>query len=214
MPRPRSDIQERITDVAREQFSAHGVDGASLRNIAKEAGTSIGMVYYYFPTKDDLFLAVVESVYVGVLDKLTTALEAPAGDGAMRPRVEALYGCFGELTPRELEVLRLVVREALVSSDRLERLIERFKRGHLPLIVQTIMGGFQRGEIDGSHHPFVAMICMGAIGILPQVLGRALGRHFPPPNVPQGPALARELADIYLRGIGPVAAHQKQAEES
>jgi AcrR family transcriptional regulator len=35
-----------------------GVDGASLREIAREAGTNIGMVVYYFATKDDLFLAV------------------------------------------------------------------------------------------------------------------------------------------------------------
>ncbi len=70
MPRPRSDIRERFVDVALEQFWAQGVDGASLRNIAAHAKTSIGMVYYYFTTKDELFLAVVESGYTGVLERL------------------------------------------------------------------------------------------------------------------------------------------------
>src|SRR4029077_6434218 len=57
MARPRSDIQPRIVRAARERFLAEGVDGASLRTIASDAGTNVGMVFYYFPTKDDLFLA-------------------------------------------------------------------------------------------------------------------------------------------------------------
>lgn len=206
MPRPRSDIQERLIKVASSQFSAHGVDGASLRNIAKDAGTSIGMVYYYFPTKDDLFLAVVERVYVGILEKL---MEALGGDGALSQRVEHLYSCFGSLTPEELEVLRLVVREALVSSVRLTRLIERFKRGHLPVVLETVMRGMQNGELDRGHHPFVAVACLGAIGALPQVLARAAAPHFPGGNVPQGEELAEELAAIYLRGLGPREAPRK-----
>ena len=59
---------------ARERFLTEGVDGASLREIARDAGTSIGMVYYYFPTKDELFLAVVEEVYAKLLADLASAL--------------------------------------------------------------------------------------------------------------------------------------------
>ncbi len=60
MARPRGDISERLVKAAREAFLTQGVDGASLREIAAEAGTSLGMITYYFPTKDDLFLAVLE----------------------------------------------------------------------------------------------------------------------------------------------------------
>ena len=63
MARPGSDLRSRVVPAARARFLAQGVDGASLRSIADDAGTSIGMVYYYFKTKDDLFLAVVEDVY-------------------------------------------------------------------------------------------------------------------------------------------------------
>ena len=45
MARPRSDIEPRIVHAARRRFLKEGVDGASLRTIAKDAGTSIGMVY-------------------------------------------------------------------------------------------------------------------------------------------------------------------------
>jgi AcrR family transcriptional regulator len=44
MARPASDIQKRIFVAARARFLSEGVDGASLRQIAKDAGTNIGMV--------------------------------------------------------------------------------------------------------------------------------------------------------------------------
>ena len=79
MARPRSDIAPRIVAAARQRFLKQGVDGASLREIAREAGTNIGMVYYYFPTKDDLLLAVVEEIYGGMVSGIRAALsrEAP-----------------------------------------------------------------------------------------------------------------------------------------
>src|SRR5262249_27779376 len=67
MPRPRTDIRVRILHAARARFAAKGVDGSSLRSIAADARTSIGMIYYYFPSKDALFLAVVEEVYGNLL---------------------------------------------------------------------------------------------------------------------------------------------------
>src|SRR5215470_9008440 len=112
MARPRSDIRVRIQHAARKRFLREGVDGASLRAIAKDARTSIGMVYYYFPSKDDLFLAVVEEVYERVLASLARAL---ADDVPVSARIERLYRVLGAFHEDELTVLRLVIREALVS---------------------------------------------------------------------------------------------------
>ena len=73
MARPRSDIAQRIVSAAAERFLHDGVDGASLRRIAQAAGTNLGMVYYYFPSKDDLFLAVVERHYAPLSQALIAA---------------------------------------------------------------------------------------------------------------------------------------------
>jgi TetR/AcrR family transcriptional regulator len=88
MPRPRSDIAPRILKAARARFLSDGVDGASLRSIASEAGTSIGMVYYYFATKDELFFGVVEELYEKLLRDVELAI---APDVPVRERVERLY---------------------------------------------------------------------------------------------------------------------------
>ena len=149
MARPRTDIAPRILHAARDRFLHDGVDGASLRAIARDAGTSIGMLYYYHPTKDDLFLAVVEEVYAALLVDLAAAL---APDAPVDQRIRRVFDRLGAATDEELTVLRLMVREALISSPRLERLMERFRRGHQPLlflkVLRTIHSNIEKCESD------------------------------------------------------------------
>src|SRR5690606_11724169 len=142
MARPASDIAPRIIAAARARFLAEGVDGASLRAIASDAGTNIGMVYYYFPTKDDLFFAVIEEVYAALLEDLTRVTTT---QGSFEDRVRALYSRIGALKPNEKPILRLVALEAISGSPRFLRLLERFKRGHIALMFRLVADGVQSG---------------------------------------------------------------------
>ena len=49
MARPATDLRLRVLAAARAAFEADGFDATSLRAIARGAGTTIGMIYYYFP---------------------------------------------------------------------------------------------------------------------------------------------------------------------
>ena len=72
---------------ARARFLARGRRRrVAAQHRAATRGTSIGMVYYYFPTKDDLFLAVVEEVYAKLLSDLSRDL---AADVAPEQRLRA-----------------------------------------------------------------------------------------------------------------------------
>jgi TetR/AcrR family transcriptional repressor of nem operon len=176
MARPKSDIGPRIVHAARRRFLEDGVDGASLRRIAREARTNIGMIYYYFPTKDDLFLAVVEEIY----DKLIVELEAAlAQKGSFAERVLAMYRRLGAMSADEAQVFLLIAREALVSSARLERVIERFKRGHIPLVLRTLMDGVASGEVHARCHPSVMMLSTLTLGVVPQMVLRISGDPLP-----------------------------------
>jgi AcrR family transcriptional regulator len=199
MARPRSDISLRILHAARGRFLSDGVDGASLRSIAADAATSIGMVYYYFPTKDDLFLAVVEEVYVKLLVDMETALTPKV---SVEARVRRLYRRIGAMSEVELLTLQLIVREALVSSSRLQKLVARFQRGHLPLVLATVAEGLRDGTIRSTVHPAVAMMATLAVGVLPQVLRRVAGKQLPFSALPAGEALSDALVDVLLRGVG------------
>ena len=70
------------------------------------------MVYYYFPTKDDLFMAVVEDVYDGLLKRIKQAFDT---EHAVEERLHRAFAMLGALEPYELEVGRIVVREMMSS---------------------------------------------------------------------------------------------------
>lgn len=199
MARPRSNIRSRIVHAAREQFLRSGVEGTALRTIARHAHTSIGMVYYYFPHKDDLFFEVVEEVYIALLSDLTRALSP---DVPVRERIGRLFGRIGAASDLELSIVRLVFLEALTSSSRLERLIKRFQRGHIPLVLAAIADGIRDGSIDPHWSPALAFISTLAMGGAAQMLRRIAGERLRVGDMPAGPALSDQLVAVLFDGIG------------
>jgi AcrR family transcriptional regulator len=171
MARPSSDIAARITAAARERFLRQGVDGASLRSIADDAGTNIGMVYYYFKTKDDLFLAVFEDVYEQLLADIVQALHPAL---APEQRILKLYERIAAMDEREFAVVRLMLREALISSARLTRLAARFEQGHVPLVMRTLAEGAAAGRLDPQTHPAAVAVATISLALLPQIMHRLL----------------------------------------
>lgn len=200
MARPPSDIAQRIVTAATERFLNDGVDGASLRQIARAAGTNLGMVYYYFPTKDELFLAVVERHYAPLSQSIT---EAVTGERPFDERVRALFERFGAMTDEESVVLRLVLREALVSSERLTRLVDRMMHGHLPAMLGLLVDGIAAGRVGPEVHPAAAMVTMAALAVVPQVMVRRLAAGPVGAALPVPAELAGHLAAVALRGVGP-----------
>ena len=199
MARPRSDIDVRIVHAARKRFLHDGVDGASLRDIARAARTSIGMIYYYFPSKDDLFLAVVEEVYGKLLADLTVALSS---ERPVEERLRALFARLAALDEAEFVVVRLVMREVMVSSTRRARIVDRFFRGHVPLILTTVLEGLAQGVLDGRHPAPVLGIATFALALMPQLLIRLVTEQLPPGfELPRPDELGERMADVLLRGI-------------
>ncbi|KPM32050.1 Regulatory protein TetR [Croceitalea dokdonensis DOKDO 023] len=52
--------KKRIMEAALKVFGEYGFDGASVSQIAREAGISTGLMYNYFASKDDLVLTIVD----------------------------------------------------------------------------------------------------------------------------------------------------------
>jgi AcrR family transcriptional regulator len=58
--------QQAILAAARDEFAEHGLGGARVDRIAERAGLDKRLLYYYFDSKDALFLAVLEDTYRGI----------------------------------------------------------------------------------------------------------------------------------------------------
>jgi AcrR family transcriptional regulator len=168
--------------------------------------TSIGMVFYYYPTKDELFLAVVEQVYAKLLASLDELLSS---NDPVRDRLAGAFEWLGDTSSEELDVLRLVVREALLSSDRFRAVLERFRTGHVALLLRTLAEGLEKGEIaEGPPLPILLVATMG-IGGVPQIIRRVAGKDLPF-ALPGARELARRSVDMLFEGIAKPKSRPKK----
>lgn len=60
------DKRTKLMHTARELFAQYGFYGSATARIAKEAGVSNGILFHYFPTKEDL----IKAMYVDLKDRL------------------------------------------------------------------------------------------------------------------------------------------------
>ena len=75
---PREDRLDAVVAAARHRFQTHGYKGTSIADIAGDVGVNAGSIHWYFPTKDDLFAAVVARVSEESRDSVQAALAAGA----------------------------------------------------------------------------------------------------------------------------------------
>ncbi len=73
---PRAHNRRReILDAAARLFASHGFHAASMREIAAAAGMLPGSLYYHFPSKDELLLAVYEDGVRRIAERFDAALK-------------------------------------------------------------------------------------------------------------------------------------------
>jgi AcrR family transcriptional regulator len=69
-----SEMRERILDGAHRAMLRGGYRGTTMPAIAAEAGVSVGLLYRYFESKEELYLAMCETVTQANLDELAVQM--------------------------------------------------------------------------------------------------------------------------------------------
>ena len=139
-------MRERILEGGRRAFNAGGFRGTSVPSIAAEAGVSVGLIYRYFPSKEELFLELCLSGTPNELEDLARRI-APIEDPVVR-LTTAIDSYFDALF---LAIGAPLVLQALAAAPSDERIRESLRRrgddlrGFSALFIQ---GALARGEID------------------------------------------------------------------
>jgi AcrR family transcriptional regulator len=79
---PKAERESALLEQATELFTAKGYRGTRVAEIGRAAGIASAAVHWYFPTKDDLFAAVLDRVFGEAI------AEAEASESAPRDRLE------------------------------------------------------------------------------------------------------------------------------
>jgi TetR/AcrR family transcriptional regulator, mexJK operon transcriptional repressor len=108
---PTSAKRAAFVTAAREEFLAHGYGATAMSAIAAKVGGSKTTLWTYFPSKQELFAAVVDDS----VERFGAALDVPLEPelpvtDALRRFAEGMMGIVG--TPEILELHRIVMGEA------------------------------------------------------------------------------------------------------
>ncbi len=144
MARPPSDIRDRLIRAALVHFSKSGVDGASLRTVAADAGSSVGMISYHFGGKEGLVDALIEHFYSPFVLELRQLASAEP-DPLLRLR-ELLHR-IGRLTEDERLSALIMFREVTMRTERVSRLFTHFLNGHFPIVMEAVQDASDAGQL-------------------------------------------------------------------
>ena len=73
------DRRQKVLEVAIDEFAAKGYSATSINDIARNAHISIGSMYSYFASKEDLFLTIVNNAYF-VMEKILNDVAVSSTD--------------------------------------------------------------------------------------------------------------------------------------
>lgn len=137
---------DRLLEAAERVFAREGVEGASLRGIAREAGCDPALIYYHFESKEAMFSALLDRR----IPPLAEDLQRLADPGDLRPlpyRLREVMGLYRRHIGHHAG-LRAVIRGEMVRGtegirDRIAKQVHRTGGCVWALLRQ----GLERGEL-------------------------------------------------------------------
>ncbi|VFR54753.1 Transcriptional regulator, TetR family [plant metagenome] len=136
--------QQIILAAALQEFSEHGLGGARMERIAQRAELNKRLIYYYFQSKDDLFLAVLEEAYRNIR-QAEQALRL--GDMPAASAIRRLTEFTWEYYIAHPEFLTLLNSENLHQGKHLARSVH-IRKMNSPLI-ESLGEILERGRREG-----------------------------------------------------------------
>lgn len=190
-PRDPEATKSRILDAALDVFANKGYHDARLDEIIAESHTSKGAIYFHFPNKERLFLALVDQFADLLERRVTEAIhQEEAGMARVRVALETCLDTFGRYRrPAKLLLVQAVGLGAAFENKRNE-INDRFAR----LIETQLQEAIAVGDIASVDTEVVAYAWMGAMyGVIIRWVYT---------GEPEPPRILRTLLPVLLRSVG------------
>ncbi len=148
----------RVLLAAVREFAAHGYEGANTNRIALDAGISVGALFKYFATKQDLFRYVIAAGAALIEDRVSSLLAAPGDTFA---KLEQLVRLAVESSREQREFVRLYHEiTGTGTQDLVQDTARALETWTSRAYVSLLREGQARGEIRSDIDPEVLAFCV------------------------------------------------------
>jgi AcrR family transcriptional regulator len=195
-----SNTRQKIISAARAEFAQHGIDGARVDQIAKQAGVNKAMLYYHFHSKDKLYQAVLKDFFAIISGRISKHI---ASADSVEQALAGLVGIHAGVIAEYPHLRPIMLRElAEPHGDILDWFAETMsssgftKAARAGMETQLVNGQFRQINLRQAMISFVTM---------------SLGYHLMAPlvdrvwNVTDREAFIEErkiaIVDLFLYGV-------------
>jgi TetR/AcrR family transcriptional regulator len=138
-----TDTRDRVLQVAQALFAEHGYRGTSLRDIAKRIGIKAPSLLHHFPSKQQLYLAVLDRMFQSLED----AANAIAwGRESRQDRMRQAVGDAIDFIASHSDFMRIMWKEMADESGIGRQVLKR----RLPPLTSTAVNFIFRGQREGE----------------------------------------------------------------
>lgn len=152
---PRSERRLQLMSAASDVFVAAGYHAAGMDEIADRADVSKPVLYQHFPSKLDLYMAVldrhIEQMVVGVQQALRSTTDN-------RTRVQAAVQAFFEFVDNDTQGYRLVFESDLLGDPQVQQRVD----GGVETCVDAVFDVVSQDS--GLEHYHARMLAVGVVG--------------------------------------------------
>ncbi len=190
------DRRQQIIDVATDLFARQGFEGTTTRQVAEAAGVNEAIIFRHFPTKEDLYWAIIEHKCHsrGENDRVAEKLQSGGSD------LEIFSGIAEEILSRDTKLTRLLLFCALEKHE----LTHRFFRTHVAqryeLVGEYIAQGIREGRFREIDPILAARSFFGMVFYQFQVQELFGGKDTQRFDKHE---MSRTLAEVWLQGMRP-----------
>lgn len=187
-------VRDRLLLAAIDIFNQKGYASTSVREIVEAAGVTKPALYYYFQSKEGIYLTILEEAH----REFTRCLEACSqATGSVRERILSLCTTVYELMRANLGVVRLI--HAVFYGPPQGAPAFDFERFHMALwgaIRALVAEGIERGEVREGDVDVFTLTLDGASNV-------CMEAELAHPEIQLGTETLRKVVETVFEGLAP-----------
>jgi TetR/AcrR family transcriptional regulator, cholesterol catabolism regulator len=201
---PATRYDRRLAEIlthATDVFCKKGYEGASMRDLSRASGMSLAGLYYYFESKERLLFVIQKHTFTTIVERLKARLEG-VSDTEERIRIFILNHL--EYFLANQAAMKVLSHEAEVLKNGFAEEVAAVKREYYRICVGLLDD--LKGERDLQFSTRIAVLSL--FGMMNWIYTW----HNPRVDA-DAVSMAREMADIFLRGVVTPAKARKDNDK-
>ncbi|MDQ0849467.1 AcrR family transcriptional regulator [Arthrobacter sp. B3I9] len=142
---PRNERRAQLLAAAHEVFVANGYHGAAMDEIAETAHVSKPVLYQHFPSKRELYLALLDSHLSTLIALLLGALNSTTDNDE---RVQAVMRAYFRFIANDDQAHRLVFESDLINDPDVSARLESFNKTFADAVAHVIAEDTKLPELE------------------------------------------------------------------